>query len=508
MFRHLPRLLFWQMRFDGRRLSVWLAGGIYIALAGLGLIKIVALLPWSPAAPSPGKYYFNGLNVLHSVLAPLCAAIIGARAVDDRTAGVLALVKISDLPSRDWAAFRILSLVASFLPIWAMRLPFYALAFHMGGLRLESILIAELLQWTSFLFVGSLMLMIARVYDTSQAARLGVLGLCLLFELMLVLPLRLLYGIELALGSQPVPGFDVLERLGQVMSRLSLLSQMWASPVVVGDWRLAAGSIALHLIVAGLALFVFARRVFVGVGIDDSVGSTAAEKEKSFVRPSRRVWDDALAWQAFHIHSQGPQVIRLKVAAYVFCGIAFVVLLASPNWFLPTFVAVSLIASLAIAAYKSGDCLTRELKAGTLSTLALLPYDGREIFHGWERGARRLALPDWGWAGICITALATGLGGYIDRASFPIWVALAAALLLSAPFFYVNSLAAFEWAYLPVGCFTVIAVNVVPFLSVMIGITVSPWVGLVVFLFLVVAMRWVLLKMIPGCFVNRLEKLP
>jgi len=501
MLRHLGPLLYWQMRFDHRRVWTWLVGAAYLLIVGPILLRFLMMIRWVPGAPLNGKTLFIGLTAFHWFLSPIFAAIRGCRTTDDRVFGALALLKIADMPSGRWVAFRLLSVIVGFLPVWCLRLPFYVLAYHMGGLRIETILTAELLQWTCFLTVASASLFIARFFDTPQTARFIVFGLCLFFELMMMLPVRFLNGLALWLGPNPFPGYDAVELALMKLSRLSMLSQLWSPPVDADNWPLTLVAIAVHLAVASGALLLLRRAVFVGVGVDDAVGSRATEREKNFTRPSRRCWDDALAWQAFQVHAGGSRTILAKIIAYGLFAVFLVGVVSSQEWLIALLVIAGML-SLAAANYKAQDCVTREIKGGTLSTLALLPYDGLEFYRGWARGARRLAIPDY-----LAAAFATLILLALFNNGTPVILSVLFAVLLCSPFLFINGLVGFDWAYLHVGCFTVIAMVSIPLASIFLGLEVHAAAGLGLYVVLALTTHFAYRKMIRGCFNRRVETL-
>jgi hypothetical protein len=284
------------------------------------------------------------------------------------------------------------------------------------------------------------------------------------------------------------------------MSRLSMLSQLWSPPVDADDWPLALGAIAQHHGIALAALWLLRRGVFVGVGVVDAVGSRAAEKERSLSRPSRRCWDDALAWQAFQIHGGGRRTVTAKLIGYALFAVFLVAVVSTEEWLIALLVIAGFL-SLAVANYKAQDCVTREIKAGTLSTLALLPYDGLEFYRGWARGARRLAIPDYSTA-LIAAAILLGLA----NSGTPVIMCVLFAIFLCSPFLFINGLVGFDWAYLHVGCFAVIAMVGIPFVCIGLGMS-SPAAGVGLFFVLALGTHAVFRAMIRGCFDRRVETL-
>jgi hypothetical protein len=497
----LTPLLTWQSRYDVRRATLFFVGAAYLLIAGPCLYW---LFNRTGAAGFPlitGSQVFTALTFIHCILSPGFAWSRACRTVDDRRAGILAFLKIGDMSPRRWVAFRLLGLVQSFLPIWVLRFPLYVFAFHLGGLRVEKIIVAELFQWVSFLFAGSVSLAVARLYQTPQAARIVAMGVIVGFEFMLIAPLRVLRGLEAWLGSSFSAGLALWEPLAEGVSRVSLFSQNWWPPIVSSDWPLSTASIGLHFTVGGAALMTLVAGLYAGVE-EESPPSSAMRKARSLSRPSRRAGRDALAWQAYAVHADGGQTVRRKAIIYGMGALFLIGLSLSPNWALPTFATISALIALSAAAFRPGDCLARELKDGTLSTLALLPYEGREIFNAWRRGARRLAVPDLLWAALCFAVLAKD-----NPEAIPIWTGLYLTLLLATPFFFVNNLVQFDWKYLPLGCLSTFVIVALTGACIGVGVEANSYLGLALFTIFAAVVHAIFLRQIPRWFLKRLESL-
>jgi hypothetical protein len=132
MNSQLRQLLHWQLRFQSRAIVFWLVSGGYLLLAGPGILWVLERMD-SSRVPITGRHYFNGLLVIHWILTPGFALFRSSATVSDRAEGVLSLVKITNLPALQWTLYRVLTLILEFLPIWALRLPFYFYAYCLGG---------------------------------------------------------------------------------------------------------------------------------------------------------------------------------------------------------------------------------------------------------------------------------------------------------------------------------------------------------------------------------------
>jgi len=508
--RRIAPLLRWQLRFDHRRVLLWLVAGGYLLLAGPATLWVASLFLRAPFPLPTSRIFLGGLIWLHWFLALGLAMSRSARTVDDRTSGILALTKISNISPGAWVAFRFLSVVVGYLPIWAVRLPLYVLAYHFGGVTLSRFLVPEFFQWIAFLSTAAIGLLIARFYDTPQTARFAIIGVVVLGEMILLVPLKVLQGVRLFVGAAGIPGHDLLEWLFSRLSGLSLMTYSWTTPETMDEWLMALAAVGLHVLIAAAALWALRRTVFFNVGVDDSVGSAAAEKDRrkpATVRTSRRVWDDALAWLCFNIHSNGRKTIRTKCVSYGMMGLLLLAIPLTNPGLMATFLIVSPLIVAAIASFKTGDCLVRELRGQTLSTLALLPFSEMELYRGWKRGALRLAVPDLVYVGVAMGVLCFLIGdSQLPLGVRVVVVALCGAILLATPFFFLNNLLSFERAFVPIGCLSVFIVIGAPILSGIVAANATPEVGLGLFAFFVIVAHIVFTALIPGCFRKRIEK--
>jgi hypothetical protein len=84
------------------------------------------------------------------MIATLTAVMTASVTSQDRTSGLLGLIKLTDMSAGRWVTFRVCSVVAAYAAIWVLRFPFYALAVGTGADGLE-IVHTEIILWTVFL---------------------------------------------------------------------------------------------------------------------------------------------------------------------------------------------------------------------------------------------------------------------------------------------------------------------------------------------------------------------
>lgn len=497
-------LLSWQLRFQSRRMSTWIFGGGYL------LVTLVMMLG-SPDVPTipPGQIPFQTLRTIHALAAVIFAIQLAGQSMDDNLSGTLGFLKVAHLESGSWVAFRMAAMILAYLPIWSVRLPIYSLVLSLGGVTLEEVLWLEAVQWVAFLTIGSVALLIARYSTTGSGLAILTLAIVGLFQLALNLPL-----IALAVWSliQDRPFSASNHPWAVSMGQLSLSMWFWGFPRYVSSWWAAALGLALHLAMAVVFLRMLARVVFFNVGTEIVTHEPTATKaeRKSTTRPSRRVPDDALAWQACHVHSAMSSEAR--ASAVVFGSVCVLVLAFGViQDVIPRSLVIGVACgtTLVVLAFKPSDCLSRELKGKTLSTLALIPLDGREIYEGWRRGARRLARP--GYVAVVVGGI---LLSAINAEAAPyVWMVLVfAVLLLPEAAFLSNVLARqvsfleFDFVQLFVNLWVLFLIGVLLAISLPVAIGINPWAGLVTFMGLTLLARSLLLSDFPRYVADRVER--
>jgi len=395
-------------------------------------------------------------------------------------------------------------MVLGYLPIWVLRVPIYTLILSLGGVQLEDVVWLEAVQWVAFLVVGCLALLLARYSTTGMGLAAATILVASFWQMILYFPLIVAAAIELF---RDRPSGGELHSWAVTMGKLALPQYFLRLPSGLGEWTMALTSLGLHLGLALLLLRMLRRVVYFNVGTEtatlDAAGTMA--ERRSATRPSRRVSDDPLAWQVRHVHSGRVQQGRTGavVGAIVVLAIAFGAFREA--------VPQSLVLGLAcgftvlILAFKPSECLTLEVKGKTLSTLALLPLDGREIYEGWLRGARHLARPLYvavAIGGMLLTFLAPHAGPYV-------WMVLAFAVLLLPEAAFLSNLMANAKTPLFVQLFlslwTVFLIAVIVAISVLIAFSFSSWLALMAFAGLSLAIRPLLVENFAEHMADRVE---
>jgi hypothetical protein len=147
-------LLHWQTRYDVRRREMWISAAATIGICVFALLTATLTRRMWGSGP-PGKMYFESMRRFLCFITPMAALSSTSAIAQDLAGGILALVRVSDLRPSQWIAYRLAAAILAFLPVWAARLPFYALAYGLGGVTVSDFVAAEVLQWAAFVVVAS-----------------------------------------------------------------------------------------------------------------------------------------------------------------------------------------------------------------------------------------------------------------------------------------------------------------------------------------------------------------
>jgi hypothetical protein len=458
-----------------------------------------------PGTGAPaGAIYFGMLRKLLSYVTPLSAMSLAGAAALDASSGILALLRVSDLRPGQWIVIRLMGILLWFLPIWIARWPFYAFAYGLGGVTPHDIVAAEAVQWAAFIVVAAVCLLAGRYMGGEQAAGQTVMFSLFGFEMLFEVP-RWIISLAQALFPAAMAGFESAEEVALTISRLSLVRQLFHPPSDVSAWVYASISIGIHLCVAGVAIFVLHRMAFEDLGKDSEPAAVPESKLDRILRRAQqrpRPWDDALAWQSFCFRHRGHVLVKIKSWTYL---IVAGFLLATSMFEPIAAVAVTILLAFCLAGYAillTGDCMASELKDGTVSTLAMLPFSGREIYQGWKRGVQRFCIPE-----VLFLTVGLGLSAIHMPMSLTYGLAIVAALWLLPSLVFLAFLQTFEgfWNSLR-SCLPVATLIVIVIAAPIMAAAVSPWAGVVTFFLLAACSHAVSMERISPSFQRRAEK--
>lgn len=505
--RRIWPLLHWHFRLISERGEVWGGLATYIVI-----VTVMSLPNSARLGVAPGADYLGRLQMIHWYVALGSAQSLAVLSVLDRTSGILAFIRLTDLRAGQWIAYQLGSVIISLIPAWIARIPFYTLAFSLGGASLDRIVAVEALQGIGFLFVASIALFFSRLSTTNQAAGFATMVAAALFEGLLYLP-ELIVSVGRWLLLIPSGLVDRLDAFAFSARRLSLIHYVNELPDDAEGWGYAAAMTTIHLAAAATALLLLRRLLFSNLDSEFTEVGGAAETAKPrrrgrVVRP--RSWRDALAWQAFHFHEKGPRSIQLKLLSYAACGVVTVLALESNPPIAAVLIVVSTGVAFVLALFSLIDCIAKEIRWQTFPTLAMLPYDAKELFQGWSRGIRWRILPDVVWINLALAAVLIHSASSASPLPWlvPLWIGMMVAVALAPPMVLLFSLQTTRSFVSFFRATLVLVLLLLPFGSgLVMGVQTNPWTGLVVFVAVCLAVRTWMLSEINPAFARRLALL-
>jgi hypothetical protein len=385
---------------ESRRTDATIIRVIYLILSSIVLFAVVR----SPFRVQ-GSTLLSWLTVIHGAMAVVLGVRLSGDVAGDRSSGVVGLLALAGLSGRDILATRLITIAISFLSVWIVRLPMLMLAQTLGGIQLRQILILEILLLGVFVLVVSAGLLHAHYSSDRTTARIvfvlpGLLDFALNTPKIVLLLLKTFQVASIpSIIQEPAEWLRWGTGSSAMIAVLRYSNPSWAylSPA------------ALHVGIGVVCLYCWRRVYFTCL---DEAGDAAppatpsstaatstapAKRSGATSRPSRPCWDDAFAWQAYQIHSNGRMALiaRASIGGLILLGAAFMTTLGSPyREMAMIIVVVTSIVLMFIGQGKVSDCVQRELRDKTLASLLMTPHTPLEICKGWGRGASRMMLVD------------------------------------------------------------------------------------------------------------------
>jgi len=389
MRRPLLMLLDYAARRQLRGLTLWLLCALYLAIV-LVIVFPIAIF----SAPFGPQRIFQSLQLLDFAIAVLVPAWAASRMVEDRVSGTLELMKVAGLAPEVWIGFRLLDIGATYLPIWVLRLPLYSLVLVTGGATMADILWSETVSWTVVIAHAQISLFLARRCRLERTVTTVSIALTILGNTLFFLPS---YAVLIATGRNlPVP--EAFRQFASVLRELSLLSYVLNRPMTPeGQWK-SAVALAIPFLLGVAATLRLRRNLFIDPALAAQEGNLAT------TRSSRRVWEDALAWQAAELHCV-PQSKNRIFAWVTAAGMAVLTFLPSMGNSMIYAVGAWVIFSFATPGLAPATCAALERLHNTISSLALLPVGGKAIYDGWRRGGFVRRQEAWIAAGLGLLVL-------------------------------------------------------------------------------------------------------
>ena len=492
-----------QMSRESQRMDMTVIRVLYMGFV-LSLIPLV-----SEALPEKaGLKLFQAMTTVHAALAVLLAVRLAGDIAGDRASGLVGLLSLSGIESKSMVIARLLLVATTFLSVWLIRVPTLVLAYHLGGTTLHQMWQVEALLMGQFcMTVGAGLLMAHYSPDRAQSRLIFLLPVLLDFGL--TVPFLLVTAVHaLTPYHVPLAVETVLENL-RYGRTTSCLFYSLRSPHPSAIYLCP---LLLHIGIAGCSLWAW-RRVYFTCLDEAEVPPTPENTpqplrpSKSKSRPSRPVWDDGLAWQAYCVHSDEKWNVvgRSVLIGGTLAGTFFLTCLGDPAY-RGLGIALLVITTgvlMFIGRGKVSDCLQKEIKEKTLPSLLLTPHTAIELCDGWGRGAWKLMLPDL----VLYVACLVGCLLYSPLEMAPIICGGAILLLASGPFFVLSPLVPFSISGIFSGLGLVAAMLLMLGVAVPLSVMIHPWLGPLVLLPLAWGWNWLCRQTIPSWFAKKQEEL-
>ncbi len=488
---------------ESRRMDSTVIRVLYAGFAFSNLVLVYKL-----NSHEPGKALLSAMTVVHASMAVLLGIRLSGDIAGDRASGLVGLLYLSGIASRQVVLVRLLLVAVSFLSVWLVRVPLLVLAYYLGGTTLHQILQVEALLLGLFGMTVCAGLLVGH-YSPDRATSRMVFLLPPLLDFALMLP-SLLVAVVHSLTRYNVPlsveyALDQL-RYGRTTSCL-YYSLKDKSPSGVFLWPLV-----LQFGIAAWSLWAW-KRVYYTCLDDAEVPPTPENTpqplrpSKSKSRPSRPIWDDGLAWQAYYVHSDGRQNLLVRSMGIVACLLIVLVLVSLNDPGYRGIGMMLLVITTGIMMFvgigKVSDCLQKEIKAKTLPALLMTPHSPIELCDGWGRGAWKLTHPDLFLYMACLV----GCLIYAPMDLAPVICGGAILLQASGPFFVLSPLVPFSFSGILTGLGLIAAVIAMLVVCVPFSVQVHPWLGPVILLPLAWGWNWLCRRMIPNWFAKKQDEL-
>ena len=488
---------------------------IRVLYAGFALSILFTVAELDPR--EAGLALLRAMTVVHAALAVLLAVRLAGDVAGDRASGVVGLLYLSGIDSKSVVLARLMQGTTAFLSVWVVRVPILVLAYSMRGPTLHQnialptlhqILQVEALLVGLFGMTVSAGLLVGH-YAPDRATSRMVFLLPPLLDFGLTIPSLLVQILHyFTTVNVPLSVEYGIDRLGSLRATSCLFHSLrtpYPSSVYLCPLVLQCG-------IAALSLWAW-RRVYFTCLDEAEVPPTPENTpqplrpSQSMSRPSRPIWDDGLAWQAYFIHTNGTHNVlaRSLLIGGSLLGVIALVSMNEPNYrewgmallIIPTGLMMF------IGLGNVSACLQKEIKDQTLPSLLMTPHSPLELCDGWGRGAWKLMQPDL----VLYAACLVGCLIYDPMELAPIVCGGAILIMASGPFFVLSPLVPFSFTGILTGL-GLIAVVVLMFAIAIITLAVElPWLGTLILLPLAWGWNWLCRRMIPNWFAKKQEEL-
>ena len=401
----------------------------------------------------------------------LLAARLSGDSVGDVSSGFQDLVFLAGVAPRQWLTVRLAQVWTGFLSVWPLRIPFLLFIVTLGGVPHDHLLANELILLSLFGLLSTLGLLFSLGRKTRQGVFGAFLGAMFAWEFLMLGP-GLIFGLLARYSSWtiPEPATVVFDAMSDVSMSSRVLAGMTSRLTLISG----RGTLLLYSILTLLVLAVYHQRLSALSRGETSSDEPEPELPAVLARRNpmrrRRAWEDALAWQAYCIHSPGElwvtgmsavlglvSILVLAAAVYGFAEAAF------------GLSALTAVVTLVQGVAKPSECLTKEIRDQTMPMLMLTPHETDDFFAGWSRGARKLNVPAVAFA-VLVSLASLAFGLYGPLISFTVFV----VILLNAPFLMLSPLVPFSGRGILVGMGLFVAAIFIAMLSIALAANVHP----------------------------------
>ncbi len=378
---------------QSRRLDLALYRGVFI----LFVIAIVSVIHTSFRRSSrlnDGIIYQSTFERLSIFLLAILAGRLNRETVGDATSGYLSLIYLTGTSRAEWTLVRLFQIWSGFLSVWVIRLPFLLLFFTFGGAAFSDILAIEILLLFAFAAASSRTMLVAHHANKQNSSDWAGLGTIFLIEIFLIAGRVLITILSLLNVNLPTSWATFADQLAELSLYVRLQTFASGGGITVSIWW----SVLIYSVLSIIWLSMYYCQLYKGVG-DSPQPMLEGKKEKKKSLQRRPTldpcWEDALAWQSYVYYAGGSNNTTGRIILY---GFAFLLTcLIVMTGYLEAFLGLILVVSAAVLVNvmnTPAHCLDKETKAKTLSSLALTPNSGIDLYRGWKRGMYRLAIPD------------------------------------------------------------------------------------------------------------------
>lgn len=336
-----------------------------------------------------GTFLFSLFAVVQLTLVIAASLLAGSGSVaQEKDKSTLVLLLMTDLSNVELVVGKLLSSLLTVFTLIAVSLPVFALVHMLGGVSMQQVLWVEVICVAAALAAGAWGLLVAFWREkTFQTLAISVLGSALFLGLLEL-------GV-VAAGANSGLG-RALASLDPYRAVLDVLNPLATQPDVRVPMVGAAGP-TLSLVGLALALTVFTvLRVRVwnpSQAAFEQAANAAAESENATATRGvhRKVWDVPILWREIATRAYGRKMFVIKLAYFLFAGLAVLFLYNSPeNAGLVlglisregfAFVAVSILA-LVLTNAQAVTSITSERDGQTMELVMVTEVSSREFVLG------------------------------------------------------------------------------------------------------------------------------